>query len=62
MLMPLMSSEKVTIKQMMPIPKEYEIMRSFRQDNGREEMKSVADAMYPYCLTLIEGKGDYDDY
>ena len=57
-----MSSEKVTIKQMMPIPKEYEIMRSFRQDNGREEMKSVADAMYPYCLTLIEGTGEYDDY
>ena len=53
------NDERITIKQMMPIPEGYEVMMEVIQRDGTEEMEAARDSLFPYCLALVsDSSGD----
>ena len=42
------NNEKLTIKQMMAIPKGYEVMTKIQQEDGRDEFEATRDSLFPY--------------
>lgn len=53
------NDERITIKQMMPIPEEYEVMLEITQRDGTKEMEAARNSLFLYCLILVsDSSGD----